>query len=115
MLLMVFKNAFGILYYLSLTKHWHLNLHEGLFNEPFCSIYLWILQGCTGKSFAVSISLCSFVWFSSYFEFTDVVQSFLGFRYMDYVFGNETEARTFSKVHGWEVIVVWHPNVTVFS
>ena len=24
-------------------------------------------------------------------------------RYMDYVFGNETEARTFSKVHGWEV------------
>lgn len=26
------------------------------------------------------------------------------FRYMDYVFGNETEARTFSKVHGWEVI-----------
>ncbi|KAK4833428.1 hypothetical protein QYF36_004776 [Acer negundo] len=22
--------------------------------------------------------------------------------YMDYVFGNETEARTFSKVHGWE-------------
>jgi len=22
---------------------------------------------------------------------------------MDYVFGNETEARTFSKVHGWEV------------
>lgn len=24
---------------------------------------------------------------------------------MDYVFGNETEARTFSKVHGWEVMV----------
>ncbi|KAI3473273.1 hypothetical protein Pfo_028770 [Paulownia fortunei] len=24
------------------------------------------------------------------------------FPYMDYVFGNETEARTFSKVHGWE-------------
>lgn len=24
-------------------------------------------------------------------------------RYMDYVFGNETEARTFSRVHGWEV------------
>ncbi|GFZ11386.1 adenosine kinase 2 [Actinidia rufa] len=23
-------------------------------------------------------------------------------RYMDFVFGNETEARTFSKVHGWE-------------
>ena len=23
--------------------------------------------------------------------------------YVDYVFGNETEARTFSKVHGWEV------------
>ncbi|KAM5555988.1 hypothetical protein ABKV19_023741 [Rosa sericea] len=23
--------------------------------------------------------------------------------YMDYVFGNETEARTFAKVHGWEV------------
>jgi len=23
---------------------------------------------------------------------------------MDYVFGNETEARTFSKVQGWEVI-----------
>lgn len=22
---------------------------------------------------------------------------------MDYVFGNETEARTFSRVHGWEV------------
>jgi len=24
---------------------------------------------------------------------------------MDYVFGNETEARTFSKVQGWEVII----------
>ncbi|RCU22348.1 hypothetical protein DVA79_21505, partial [Acinetobacter baumannii] len=22
--------------------------------------------------------------------------------YMDYVFGNETEARTFSRVHGWK-------------
>lgn len=30
-----------------------------------------------------------------------------GVRYMDFVFGNETEARTFSKVHGWEVIVTW--------
>ncbi|ESW06708.1 hypothetical protein PHAVU_010G070000 [Phaseolus vulgaris] len=25
--------------------------------------------------------------------------------YMDYVFGNENEARTFSKVQGWEVII----------
>ena len=31
---------------------------------------------------------------------------FYEFRYMDYVFGNETEARTFSKVHGWEVMVL---------
>lgn len=27
--------------------------------------------------------------------------------YVDYVFGNETEARTFSKVHGWEVRTIW--------
>ncbi|KAH1212350.1 Adenosine kinase 2 [Glycine max] len=26
----------------------------------------------------------------------------LEFRYMDYIFGNETEARTFSKAQGWE-------------
>ncbi|KAI8560284.1 hypothetical protein RHMOL_Rhmol04G0243100 [Rhododendron molle] len=26
--------------------------------------------------------------------------------YMDFVFGNETEARTFSRVHGWEVMFV---------
>ncbi|WCJ34469.1 Adenosine kinase [Euphorbia peplus] len=32
--------------------------------------------------------------------FKDAVDKFLP--YMDYVFGNETEARTFSKVHGWE-------------
>lgn len=25
-------------------------------------------------------------------------------RYMDFVFGNETEAKTFSRVHGWEVM-----------
>lgn len=25
---------------------------------------------------------------------------------MDYVFGNETEARTFSRVHGWEVTLL---------
>lgn len=25
-------------------------------------------------------------------------------RYVDYIFGNETEARTFAKVRGWEVI-----------
>jgi len=31
--------------------------------------------------------------------------SILGFRYMDYVFGNEIEARTFSRVQGWEVII----------
>jgi hypothetical protein len=24
-------------------------------------------------------------------------------RYVDYIFGNETEARTFAKVRGWEV------------
>ena len=28
---------------------------------------------------------------------------------MDYVFGNETEARTFSRVHGWEVTVIVSP------
>lgn len=27
------------------------------------------------------------------------------FRYMDFVFGNETEAKTFSRVHGWEVLI----------
>ena len=31
-----------------------------------------------------------------------------GFRYMDFLFGNETEARTFSKVQGWEVMVAWY-------
>jgi len=25
------------------------------------------------------------------------------YRYVDYIFGNETEARTFAKVRGWEV------------
>lgn len=29
-----------------------------------------------------------------------------GYSYVDYVFGNETEAKTFSKVHGWEVIII---------
>ena len=40
------------------------------------------------------------------------------YRYMDYVFGNETEARTFAKVHGWEVIISWFAIVdqrTTFS
>nr|ABK95037.1 unknown [Populus trichocarpa] len=32
--------------------------------------------------------------------FKDVQENALP--YMDYVFGNETEARTFAKVHGWE-------------
>ncbi|KAL9278285.1 putative adenosine kinase [Arabidopsis thaliana] len=32
--------------------------------------------------------------------FKDVQEKFLP--YMDFVFGNETEARTFSRVHGWE-------------
>jgi len=29
------------------------------------------------------------------------------FRYTDFVFGNETEAKTFSKVQGWEVTLVY--------
>ncbi|KAH9768385.1 Adenosine kinase [Citrus sinensis] len=32
----------------------------------------------------------------------DVPHVLFVYRYMDYVFGNETEARTFAKVHGWE-------------
>ena len=32
--------------------------------------------------------------------FKDALEKFLP--YMDFVFGNETEARTFAKVHGWE-------------
>ncbi|KAL5700085.1 adenosine kinase [Ranunculus cassubicifolius] len=32
-------------------------------------------------------------------------------RYMDFVFGNETEARTFSRVHGWEE----HTRITVIT
>lgn len=31
----------------------------GLHNEPLCSIYLWVFQGCAGKSFAVSILHCT--------------------------------------------------------
>lgn len=30
---------------------------------------------------------------------------------MDYVFGNETEARTFARVHGWEVRFTWLLNM----
>ena len=34
-----------------------------------------------------------------------LIMFILGFKYMDYVFGNETEVRTFSKAQGWEVII----------
>ncbi|XP_050381273.1 adenosine kinase 2 [Argentina anserina] len=47
------------------------------------------------KVFSMNLSapfICEF--------FKDVQEKVLP--YMDYVFGNETEARTFSKVHGWE-------------
>uniref|UniRef100_A0A7N0V4H8 Adenosine kinase n=1 Tax=Kalanchoe fedtschenkoi TaxID=63787 RepID=A0A7N0V4H8_KALFE len=47
------------------------------------------------KVFSMNLSapfICEF--------FRDVQEKALP--YMDYVFGNETEARTFSKVHGWE-------------
>ncbi|KAB5544131.1 hypothetical protein DKX38_012243 [Salix brachista] len=47
------------------------------------------------KIFSMNLSapfICEF--------FKDVQEKAL--RYMDYVFGNETEARTFAKVHGWE-------------
>ncbi|KAL6133411.1 hypothetical protein ACLB2K_065646 [Fragaria x ananassa] len=47
------------------------------------------------KVFSMNLSapfICEF--------FKDVQETALP--YMDYVFGNETEARTFSKVHGWE-------------
>ncbi|KAK9920927.1 hypothetical protein M0R45_029464 [Rubus argutus] len=47
------------------------------------------------KIFSMNLSapfICEF--------FKDVQEKALP--YMDYVFGNETEARTFSKVHGWE-------------
>lgn len=36
--------------------------------------------------------------------YIDLMSAILRSRYVDYVFGNETEARTFAKVHGWEVI-----------
>ncbi|XP_021289121.1 adenosine kinase 2 [Herrania umbratica] len=47
------------------------------------------------KVFSMNLSapfICEF--------FKDAQEKFLP--YMDFVFGNETEARTFSKVHGWE-------------
>ncbi|KAL8093243.1 hypothetical protein AgCh_035218 [Apium graveolens] len=50
----------------------------------------------TNKVFLMNLSapfICEF--------FKDVQEKALS--YVDYVFGNETEARTFSKVHGWEV------------
>jgi len=34
-------------------------------------------------------------------------------RYVDYIFGNETEARTFAKVRGWEVIT--HMSLVIFT
>ncbi|KAK1355479.1 Adenosine kinase [Heracleum sosnowskyi] len=49
----------------------------------------------TNKVFMMNLSapfICEF--------FKDVQEKALS--YVDYVFGNETEARTFSKVHGWE-------------
>ncbi|KAL8093242.1 adenosine kinase 2-like [Apium graveolens] len=49
----------------------------------------------TNKVFLMNLSapfICEF--------FKDVQEKALS--YVDYVFGNETEARTFSKVHGWE-------------
>ena len=36
------------------------------------------------------------------FEFVHYIWVFC-LRYMDYVFGNETEARIFARVQGWEV------------
>lgn len=47
------------------------------------------------KVFTINLSapfICEF--------FKDVQEKCLP--YMDYAFGNETEARTFSRVHGWE-------------
>ncbi|TJX40291.1 hypothetical protein E8P77_32680 [Soehngenia saccharolytica] len=49
----------------------------------------------TNKIFMMNLSapfICEF--------FRDVQEKV--FPYIDFVFGNETEARTFSKVHGWE-------------
>ncbi|CAN1304860.1 Adenosine kinase 2 [Linum perenne] len=49
----------------------------------------------TNKVFSMNLSapfICEF--------FKDAQEKVLP--YMDFVFGNETEARTFSKVHGWE-------------
>ncbi|KAC9631545.1 hypothetical protein E3N88_45513 [Mikania micrantha] len=49
----------------------------------------------TNKIFTMNLSapfICEF--------FKDVQEKALS--YVDYIFGNETEARTFSKVHGWE-------------
>ena len=34
-----------------------------------------------------------------------MVATYYEYRYADYIFGNETEAKIFAKVRGWEVIM----------
>lgn len=80
----------------------------GIYDESFCTFYLRVLQGHAGESFTVCIfAICAssvFVMASrKCFETAILIICLLIYRYMDYVFGNETEARAFSKVHGWEV------------
>jgi hypothetical protein len=36
--------------------------------------------------------------------FKDMFATYYQYRYVDYIFGNETEAKIFAKVRGWEVI-----------
>lgn len=38
-----------------------------------------------------------------FFEY--MVATYYQYRYADYIFGNETEAKIFAKVRGWEVIM----------
>jgi sugar/nucleoside kinase (ribokinase family) len=42
----------------------------------------------------------AFLWITSHFK--DVFATYCQYRYVDYIFGNETEAKIFAKVRGWE-------------
>jgi hypothetical protein len=38
----------------------------------------------------------------------DMFATYYQHRYCDFIFGNETEAKIFAKVRGWEVIFLLH-------
>ena len=44
----------------------------------------------------------AFLWITTHFK--DVFATYYQYRYVDYIFGNETEAKIFAKVRGWEVV-----------